>query len=290
VSNLPTHTPLALEAPAKVNLGFEIIRRRSDGFHDIETIYSSIALTDTVELTLIDDGITMDCTDPSLPAGNTNLCARAADTLRRHTGLQCGVHISLKKRIPHGAGLGGGSSDAAAVLKGLLKLWSIRMAEEEVADLAAGLGSDVSFFLHGGLAFGRGRGEIIQPMPNVFPYWIVCVVPPVRIATSWAYANHKLVERPNRTSLLERFTGSVDDMQSLERTLSNDFERAVMEAQPAVRHVRDALRHRGLRCVMMSGSGSSVFGLTTDAATALHATSDLSSDHVVSVTPPRFAP
>ena len=153
---------LVVKAPAKINLGLEVIGKRADGYHDIVTIFQEIALADELELTLNEEGITFSVDDPSLPTDAENLAYRAASLFFENYSKKCGVEIKLIKKIPHQAGLGGGSSDAAAVLKGLNQLCNKPYSADDLAQIALKLGSDVPFFLRGGTAYATGRGEILE--------------------------------------------------------------------------------------------------------------------------------
>jgi 4-diphosphocytidyl-2-C-methyl-D-erythritol kinase len=275
-----------LTAPAKVNLGLEILRRRSDGYHELETVFYRIALADTIELHDRSNGSGMTCDDPALGVGPDNLCLRAVEALRRATSIERGVHVVLHKRIPTGAGLGGGSSNAAAVLMGLNERWSAGLSIERLKEIGATLGSDVAAFLGSPLAFGRGRGEILEDLPPAFPHWLVCVTPPVSVATSWAYGHLQLRSRPDRTSLRERFLHALPDLGALDKMLTNDFEETVLPAYPQIAEAKRRLRAAGCTVALMSGSGSSVFGLTTDRASAEAAARHFDSSFIISVSPP----
>lgn len=275
-----------LTAPAKVNLGLEILRRRPDGYHDLETIFYRISLSDSIELHDRPSGTSMTCDDPSLSIGNDNLCLRAVEVLRRATSIDRGVHIVLHKQIPTGAGLGGGSSNAAAVLDGLNRRWSAGLTAQQLRSLGATLGSDVPAFLGGPLAYGSGRGDVLENLPPVFPYWLVCVTPPVSVSTAWAYAQIHVPQRPGRISLRERFLRALPNMQALAESLTNDFEGPVLAAHPEIAEVKRRLSAANCPVVLMSGSGSSVFGLAADQATAESAAGRFSSRFMVSISRP----
>lgn len=275
-----------LTAPAKVNLGLEILRRRPDGYHDLETIFYQIGLSDSIELHDRREGSSMECDDPSLSIGADNLCLRAVAALRRASGNDRGVHVMLQKRIPTGAGLGGGSSDAAAVLRGLNAHWSIGLTVRQLQQIASTLGSDVPAFLGGPLSFGSGRGEILEDLPPRFPYWLVCVTPPVSVSTAWAYGHLRLAARNEHRPLRKRFLEALPDLVALKNVLTNDFETSVLPAHPAIAEVKRMLLEAGCSLALMSGSGSSVFGLTEDRASAELVARRFGPDDVVSITPP----
>lgn len=275
-----------LLAPAKVNLGLEILHRRPDGFHALETIFYRIALADEITLRPQTSGLTMECDDPLLSTGGDNLCLRAAAAIQREAKIDAGVHVTLRKRIPTGAGLGGGSSDAAAVLRGLNELWSAGLTPDTLMRLAAGLGSDVAAFLGAPLSFGSGRGEVLEDLPSRLPYWLVCVTPPVSVSTAWAYQHFRIRVRSGHRPLRDRFLESVDDLASLTTVLTNDFEEIVLPLHPAIAEVKASLVEAGCPLVLMSGSGSSVFGLCEDRSVADAAVKRFSAPSIVSLTPP----
>ncbi len=275
-----------LFAPAKVNLGLEILGKRPDGYHDVETIFYRIALSDEIEIHERPHDLSMECSNPAVGVGKDNLCLRAAEVMRQETGIGRGAHIILRKRIPIGAGLGGGSSDAAAVLRGLNDRWSAGLSEVRLHALAAGLGSDVTAFLGGPLSAGRGRGEILESLPPRFPYWLVVVTPPVSVSTAWAYQQLHLQVRSQHTPLRDRFMSALHDLSALRGVLTNDFEAAVLPVHPEIGTVKQKLLTAGCTIVLMSGSGSSVFGVTDQRATAESAARAFSPPFVVSITPP----
>lgn len=181
---------MKLPAPAKVNLHLRILGRRVDGFHDLETLMLPVSLADEITLELTrSGGITVTCDDPEVPAGDENLVVRAAGEFFRFTGRECSVRIGITKRIPLGAGLGGGSSDAAATLRGLDALLATKLGNDILGELAARLGSDIPFFIEPQPAWCRGRGEIIEPLtvPESLP--LLLIKPPFGVATPWAYQN-----------------------------------------------------------------------------------------------------
>lgn len=285
-ASLSMPDPTLLTAPAKVNLGLEILRRRPDGYHDLETIFYRIALADILEIHDRPEGASLSCDDPALSVGPDNLCLRAVDALRQTASTQRGVHLVLHKKIPTGAGLGGGSSDAAAVLRGLNERWSLKLSDAQLREIGATLGSDVAAFLGGPLAVGQGRGEMLEDLPPRFPYWLVTVTPPVAVSTAWAYAQIRVASRPDRTPLRDRFLRSIDDLSALGSTLSNDFEGPVEAAHPQIAEAKRVLRSAGCGVALMSGSGSSVFGLTTERTTAASAARRFAPPFIVSITPP----
>src|SRR4051812_18158543 len=188
---------MQLRAPAKINLSFEIRGRRPDGFHEIETLMVPVSLFDRISLEKITDpapSIQFSCNDNSIPAGDDNLVVRAAKLFRTATGIAAGIEIRLDKVIPHGAGLGGGSSDAASTLMGLNELFGGVLKKEDLTRLAADLGSDVPFFLAQSAAMCRGRGEIVEPVPMAKRLKLLLFKPDFGVPTPWAYGRWKDAE------------------------------------------------------------------------------------------------
>ena len=280
---------MTTRAYAKINLGLRILRKRPDGYHDIETVFRQVNNHDEIRLTATDDEIVVEANSPHVPTDMNNLCIRAAHLLRDITGVQKGVRIQLTKNIPVGAGLGGGSSDAAATLKGLVKLWNLALRPHELKRIALNLGSDVSFFLEGGSALATGRGEVLEHFVLELPYWILVVTPQIQISTSWAYASVSLPDPPagNLKSLVadvvrspSKFTGQ----------LKNDFEALVFATYPEVVSIKEMLIQEGARLALMSGSGSSVYGLFSDEEAANMAALKFSKSYYISLTEPSFKP
>ncbi len=277
-----THERITISAPAKINLGLVVTGRRSDGFHDLISVFQTVSWSDELEFTEADD-LSLSCSDSSLPVGSDNLVWRAADLVRERFGIQSGAHIHLHKSIPWGAGLGGGSSDAAATLRGLAKLWRIEADESVWLDLCAELGSDVPFFLRGGTAVVTGRGEYVEPLPitrDSSPLAFVVAVPPVTVSTPWAFralASHFAGKYPDAREYREHVKAFRDGTLTLRAFCErlngwNTFQSVVEAHHPEIVDVRHRLSDTGALVALMSGSGSAVFGVfesATDADRAL---------------------
>ncbi len=248
-------------AHAKINLGLQILRRREDGYHEIETVLYPIDIYDTIEFREEERDVVVESTDPLLPVGESNLCWRAAEAVRRQAKINRGVRILIDKRIPIGAGLGGGSSDAACVLRELPKFWNINLNDEPLSEIAASLGSDVPYFLRSGTALARGRGDDLEYFDFSLPYWIVIVYPNIRISTRWAYEQWRPEENSKKLDLKRFLIDHVNEPQIWVDKLRNDFESIVFRAHEAVRRAKDALYAGGADFAQMSGSGSAVYGL-----------------------------
>jgi 4-diphosphocytidyl-2-C-methyl-D-erythritol kinase len=257
---------IKFKTPAKINLGLHIHGKREDGFHELETIFQMVSLYDDVELELLSSGIKLECDTPGVPTDDTNLACKAALLLRQTYQVEGkGVNIRLKKNIPFGAGLGGGSGNAAGVLMGLNRLWNLKIEREKLSKLAAELGSDVPFFLTSPCALGMGRGEQLGSLKPCAKFQVLLVFPGFPVATSWVYQNLKLklTKRENNISILRKNL-SLSDITSLGSRLYNDLEPVVIQRFPEVQVVKDELGAWGALGVLLSGSGSTVFGIFDD--------------------------
>jgi 4-diphosphocytidyl-2-C-methyl-D-erythritol kinase len=258
---------LQLLAPAKINLGLEVLRRRPDGFHDINTIFAAIDLCDELLLRPRYDGI-ITCRvegNDQLETDDRNLCVRAASALRASLGdRMLGLDIHLTKRIPIGAGLGGGSSDAASTLLGALRLWNGEADGIDLAGIALALGSDVPFFLHGGLAHATSRGELLTPIDLHLPYTLLLINPGIHIPTPWAYSAIGRTGERAASDLIGIVRHAADDPSRLGDELHNDFEAAVFAEHPLLQELKEGLYEAGAVYAAMSGSGATLFGLFCD--------------------------
>jgi len=281
---------MRVRAYAKINLGLHVLGKRSDGYHSIETVFRLINLYDELEMVQNDQGIHFSSNDPRLSDDRTNLCLRAANLLRDLTGSHTGVEMRLTKRIPIGAGLGGGSSDAAATLRGLTKLWSLDISTEELQTISATLGSDVPFFFTGLTAYATGRGELLESMVLPIPYSILVATPPIHVSTAWAYSSLKLNPAQKRPNLRDLLTASLRDPAELRSKLTNDFEETVFQKHPEIKELKEKLLNGGADLALMSGSGSSVFGLFSSAEKARELASAIADGCTTSVTEPQFKP
>lgn len=250
---------ISIKAPAKINLYLEVLRKRDDGFHEIESLMQAIDLYDEITLEK-SDKIELTVSDPSLPADNTNLAYRAAEVLQNHFPIP-GVKIDLTKNIPMGAGLGGGSSDAAFVLRGLCHLYDLHPSFNELTGIASGLGSDVPFFLSNGQALIKGRGEIFEPVNLPINYKIVLLSPPLAISTAQVYSNIKIGLTTKRIGPLLTREIDFEGLLRLANHFRNDLEEVVLENYPNLLDLKRSLLGSGAFYSSMTGSGSSFFGL-----------------------------
>lgn len=274
---------ISVTAVAKINLHLRVLDRRSDGFHEVRTLLQTIGLTDEIHATEAPPDALELRVDPVgvVSSAGDNLVLRAADALRRYAGVEVGAKLELSKRIPIGAGLGGGSSDAAASLVLLDELWDLHVEPGALMEIAAGLGSDVPFFLAGGLAMATGRGEIVLPLPDLGNYGVVVCTPPIEVSTADAYGllstRSRLTSR-NPDATVDAFVAGSEDGRIVEppwRDFENDLEPAVIETWPEVGRAVGALRATGPLHAAVTGSGASSFAVFPDLATAQAAATGL---------------
>lgn len=254
---------------AKINLGLEVLGTRADGYHLLRTGMQSISLADELLLTrTAEEGITLRCDEPWLPTDGRNLAVRAAEAVFRHCGLSGGVRIELKKQIPAEAGLGGGSADAAAVLRGLRALFSLPLGDEALRELALPLGADVPFCVGGGTMLAEGIGEVLSPLPPMPPCHLVIVKPPCGSSTKAVYAALSLKalrpwEQPDARLLENALRGQ--NVTLLGASLQNALEKPATELQPVLLDYRQFLTESGAAGAAMSGSGSAFFAVFPEA-------------------------
>ena len=249
-------TSLRLKAPAKINLWLRVLGKREDGFHTVETLMCPVSIFDEVTVAKQDDCRTnMTCSDASVPVDETNLALRALRAFETTTGIRRGWSIHLEKQIPHGAGLGGGSSDAACVLDALNQLCGSPLSLAQLCDAAASLGSDVPFFLHKKTCAAIGRGEVLTPVDFPWKLPLVLIKPPFGIPTPWAYACWK-------NSSEQR--GVIYSAQACEwGAMVNDLERPVFEKYALLPVLKTWLMEQPeTRAALMSGSGSTMYAIT----------------------------
>ncbi|WP_019006076.1 4-(cytidine 5'-diphospho)-2-C-methyl-D-erythritol kinase [Cohnella laeviribosi] len=251
------------KAPAKINLLLDVLRKREDGYHEVEMIMTMVDLADRLEMSeLPRDQIVLSSYAGFIPLDEKNLAFQAARLLKERYNVRRGVYIHLDKHIPVAAGLAGGSSDAAATLRGLNRLWDLGLTLSELEQLGAELGSDVPFCIRGGTAIARGRGEILETIPNPPQCWVVLAKPPINVSTADVYGRLKaseLKEHPSVSGMLDAIARkSFRDVCS---QLGNVLETVTLDRYPEVRQIKNVMEKLGADGVLMSGSGPTVFGL-----------------------------
>ena len=272
---------IILAARAKINLTLDVIGKRADGFHEVAMIMQSLELADQI-IIRESDSLLLETDDERLPADESNLAYKAAVLLMREYGLQRGAHIRLEKRIPLAAGLAGGSSDAAAVLKGLSQLWELKLSQTDLQRLGACLGSDVPFCFAGGTALATGRGELIQQLPDLPPKFVVLVKPPIGVATAHVYKNFRLEAvrvRPNTEQALNAVKRG--DWAAID--LVNVLETVTIKEHPEIADIKKMMLEQGAPSCLMSGSGPTVFCLADDEASAVSIADKIKSNFTAEV-------
>ena len=260
---------ITAHAAAKINLYLDVLGRRENGYHEIETLFQPVGLWDTLRISSARAGIELTGTDPSLPWDENNLCYKAAESILRRARFDGGVSITVQKRIPSGAGLGGGSADAAAILLGVNRLFRLDMSEMELLEIGLSLGSDVPFFVRGAPAIGRGRGERLEETEGLKNGWILIVKPGINISTGWAYRNIKIgLTRHVAEATLGQLIEGLKRFPELELATWNSFTESVTEAFPEIGEILSILKREGAILSALSGSGSACFGVFSEESRA----------------------
>ena len=242
-----------LKANAKINIFLDVLDKRNDGYHNIKTIFQEISLADDIiikETSGQKGEIVINISDPRLPADQRNLAYKAADIIKKYAGVECGVEIDIEKKIPASAGLGGGSSDAACVLKGLNKIWNLKINKDQLCSLGKMIGADVPFFIYGGRCLGEGIGDVLTRIPFKKKEWYVIVHPCFEISTKFVY--NQLTETKKKCIIKNYY---------------NKLENVVLPLYPEVGIIKQKLKMWGAAHSLMSGSGSCVFGVVKDRKT-----------------------
>ena len=254
---------VTVEARAKINLTLDILGMRQDKFHAVETIMQTVDLYDTVELERTDGEITLAVDNPDVPEGKENLAWQAAAYMKkRHLTDKQGVSIKIAKRIPMGAGLGGGSADAAAVIRGINELYGLNLSGAKLCRRGAKIGSDVPFCVHGGTALGTGRGEILTELPPLGKLYVVIAKPDFSVSTAWAYGQFDKIKTDLRVD-----TRSVEaclfahDAVGVAKLLGNVLEIPIVAEYPQIKKLKEIMLSCGALGALMSGSGSAVYAL-----------------------------
>ena len=255
---------MKLKSYGKINLGLRVLGVRPDGYHEIETILQTIDLHDDIELSPARGGIRIRSSHALVPEDDTNLAWKSAQLLKESYGVQEGVDVTIRKVIPVGAGMGGGSSNAAVILMGVARMWGISLPDNELFSLAAEIGSDVPFFLRGGTALATGRGQDLEYFnPDWDQETFVLIYPHIEVSSAWAYKTVKLDlthtgKYVNLKSLFDKGTFSQSGRTAL---FANELEEGVNSRYPVVGRAKETLLSQGAVAAAMTGSGSAVYGL-----------------------------
>lgn len=256
------------KAPAKINLLLDVLRKREDGFHEVEMIMTMVDLSDRLEMEELQrDAIIISSQAGYIPLDEKNLAFQAARLIKERYDVKKGVYIHLDKKIPVAAGLAGGSSDAAAALRGLNRLWKLGIPEDELCVLGAELGSDVPFCVTGGTALATGRGEKLHMIDNPPSCWVVLAKPPINVSTADVYGRFRVDQVKSHPSVSDMLgalsSGSFNDVCE---GLGNVLEDVTLKLYPEVRMLKESMLRLGADGVLMSGSGPTVFGLVSKEA------------------------
>lgn len=265
---------VTIQAPAKINYRLDVTGKRLDGYHDLRMIMQRVNLCDQVCIGLsAEPGIRVVCGSEAVPDGEGNIAWKAAKAMLDLCGSELGVDISIVKKIPVAAGLGGGSSDCAAVLDGLNELLGAGLSCEQLMKIGVGLGADVPFFVFKKTALAEGIGDLLTPVAAMPSLWVTLVNPNVPVSTAWVYKNLQLTHRERLDTLPDSFV----DIASVCSILSNDLESVTIPAFPVIGEIKELLCSLGAAAAMMSGSGPTVFGLFQNEASARSAADSIKS-------------
>ena len=260
---------IKIEGNAKINLTLDILGKRPDGYHEVAMVMQSIGLHDTIEMEKSAAGIALTINVPWLRADEKNLAWRAAELMQQEYGLSGGVNMHLTKRIPVAAGLAGGSADAAAVLRGMNRLYELGLSDAKLCELGARLGSDIPFCLLGGTMLSTGRGEVLTRLSNLPETWVVLAKPRISVSTAWAYQNYDeqgAEQHPDNARIHQEIARG--DRKAVAKLLCNVLESVTIRRYDVISRYKTMMLEQGAMASMMSGSGPTVFGLVGSRAQA----------------------
>jgi 4-diphosphocytidyl-2-C-methyl-D-erythritol kinase len=264
-------------APAKINLTLDVIGKRPDGYHEVEMVMQALELHDTLSFEKHENNIQLTCNWPSIPVNEKNLVYKIAVALKERTGYPGGATIHIHKEIPMEAGLAGGSSDAAAALKGLNELWNLKLSLEELMEIGGAIGADIPFCLIGGTALATGKGEKLKVLKSASPLWIVLAKPTIGVSTAMVYQNFNLAKvekHPNTKVMINAL--KENNFQGIVVNLGNVLETVTLELYPELKKIKAQLKELGAHGVLMSGSGPTIFGIFMEKDPAQEALNQLS--------------
>ena len=253
---------ITIAAPAKINLSLDITGKLENGYHALDTIMQTISIEDKITLAKTGRQISVLCDHPQVPQGNGNICHKAAEAFFEKTALEGGVIITIDKNIPVAAGLAGGSSDAAAVIKGLNLLYGTGLTQREMCEIGLKCGADVPYCIVAGTCRAKGIGEKLTKLPSFAGVYIVLVVPDFFVSTAWAYKNYdlnKTDEKPRTEELISYIRGR--DIKNTAERMANVLESVTAKKHPEIQEIKNDIKKSGACGSVMSGSGPSVFGL-----------------------------
>ncbi len=263
---------IRLKAHAKINLGLDVLRRREDGYHEVKMVMQSLSLHDEIRIRKSRrPGIRISCDHAGVPTDGRNLVYKAAALLMEEFSITEGVDLMIRKRIPMAAGMAGGSSDGAATLVGINQLFQLGLSQKELMERGVTLGADIPFCIMRGTALSEGIGEILTKLPGMPSCYIVVAKPPIDVSTKFVYTNLKLNEltdHPDIDGMVEALDRK--DLEGITTRLANVLETVTLPAYPVITELKDIMKTEGAQGSLMTGSGSTVFGIFTDEAKAKH--------------------
>lgn len=258
---------ISLQAYAKINLGLDVLRKREDGYHEVKMIMQNISLADTLVIgKSVETGIRLQSNDgtenPDVPMDQSNLVYKAIQMIKDEFGITDGIEATLTKRIPVAAGMAGGSTDAAAALKGMNQLFSLGLSTQELCDRGVKLGADIPYCIQGGTALSEGIGEVLTTLPKMPACWILIAKPPINVSTAFVYGNLKaneLTEHPDIDGMIQAI--EAQDLAGIAQRLGNVLETVTVPAYPVIAEIKQVMLDAGAMQSLMSGSGPTVFGI-----------------------------
>jgi 4-diphosphocytidyl-2-C-methyl-D-erythritol kinase len=264
---------IKLKAPAKVNLRLDVLSKRSDGYHDLRMLNSAVSLFDDIEINIVEKGITVECyNDPLVPSGEANIAFQATKEIMAYSNKNVGIHININKNIPSGAGMGGGSSNAASVILGLNQMLHINLSRDKLIKIGGRFGADIPFFLYGSPAMATGIGENLTKIKKLPKMPLVIITPNLSVSTKAIYEKYQVNGNGH-----DEFPTEFPTKKAVVKFLNNDLEKVTAKQYPIVNELKELLIKHGALAAQMTGSGPSVFGIFSDRETAEKAYKKLSS-------------
>lgn len=254
---------------SKVNIGLKVLSQRDDGYHNIYTIFQELNFGDSIDIEKRDHGFKIIANVDWVPTNKSNICYKAYTEIKKEFSEVKGIHIKIDKKIPIGSGLGGGSANAAALLKGIKNIYKLEVTESKLEEIGSEVGADVPFFIRGKTQLGEGIGDKLTQLPKAIMGTYLLVIPKISIRTEWAYSVIK--NRLNNQNKNAKFSSFINEDYSSLQIFENDFEQIVIPAYPEIGAIKSKLLNLGARFASLSGSGSTVYGVYDDEASAKEA-------------------
>jgi len=254
---------------SKVNIGLKVLSQRDDGYHNINTIFQELNFGDSIDIEKRDHGFKIIANVDWVPTNKSNICYKAYTEIKKEFSEVKGIHIKIDKKIPIGSGLGGGSANAAALLKGIKNIYKLEVTESKLEEIGSEVGADVPFFIRGKTQLGEGIGDKLTQLPKAIIGTYLLVIPKISIRTEWAYSVIK--NRLNNQNKNAKFSSFSNEDYSSLQIFENDFEQIVIPAYPEIGAIKSKLLNLGARFASLSGSGSTVYGVYDDEASAKEA-------------------